>query len=98
MVQMRDKKVYDETVKAKGHLVVYFHSYDLHLLKDLAKEYKNFAKTERFDIQFCIVDIDENEESVKELGIKAAPCFIIYKDGAIVEKIEGETYWTKIKD
>ena len=94
---MRDKKVYDETVSTKGHLVVYFHSYDAKECKDLAKDYKQFAKTERFDIQFCIVDIDENEESVKELGIKAAPYFIIYKDGSIIERIEDETDWQQIK-
>ena len=64
---MRDKKVYDETVSAQGHLVVYFHSYDIKDCLVLAKEYKQFAKTERFDIQFCIVDIEENEESVKKL-------------------------------
>ena len=36
-------------------------------------------------------------DTIKELGIKVAPYFIIYKNGSIIDRIEGETDWLQIK-
>ena len=98
---MRCKQVYDQTVAAPGIVVVFFHSYDSAKSKEISKQYKDFAKSGTCaQTQFCIVDIDENLESVKELKIESAPHFVMYENGKITDFInsEGCENWESIKE
>lgn len=46
---------------------------------------------ERQDVRFTKMDVDENQETAKNLGIMAIPTLIIKKDGKIVDRLTGYT-------
>ena len=46
---------------------------------------------ERQDVHFTKMDVDENPNTAKELGIMAIPTLIIKKDGQIVDRLTGYT-------
>lgn len=53
---------------------------------------------ERQDVNFYKMDVDQNQDTAKNLGIMAIPTLIIKKDGNIVDRITGYTQrksWTK---
>ena len=41
------------------------------------------------DINFCKVDVDEQEEISAHVGIKCMPTFKFYKNGELLETMEG---------
>ncbi|BDR58798.1 thioredoxin [Xylocopilactobacillus apicola] len=45
--------------------------------------------SERDDVKFTKMDIDQNPETPKEFGIQAIPTLLIKKDGEIKERIVG---------
>ena len=45
--------------------------------------------SEREDVKFTKMDIDENPETPREFGIQAIPTLLIKKDGEIKERIVG---------
>lgn len=44
---------------------------------------------EETGINFCKVDVDENDETAGHVGIKCMPTFKFYKGGNLVETLEG---------
>jgi thioredoxin 1 len=42
-------------------------------------------------VQFNKMDVDENPETARELGIMAIPTLIVKKDGEVVERLTGFT-------
>ena len=46
---------------------------------------------ERQDVKFYKMDVDQNQDTAKNLGIMAIPTLIIKKDGNIVDRITGYT-------
>ena len=44
---------------------------------------------ERQDVKFYKMDVDQNQDTAKNLGIMAIPTLIIKKDGNIVDRITG---------
>ncbi|GFZ27329.1 thioredoxin [Lactobacillus corticis] len=51
---------------------------------------------ERQDVRFTAMDVDENPETAKNLGIMAIPTLIIKKDGQIVDRLTGYTPKAKL--
>lgn len=47
--------------------------------------------SERQDVKFTKMDVDENKETAQNLGIMAIPTLIIKKDGKIVDRLTGYT-------
>ena len=41
------------------------------------------------DVEFIAVDVDENEQAAAKAGVSCMPTFQFYKDGKMVEKLEG---------
>lgn len=46
---------------------------------------------ERQDVKFTKMDVDNNQETAKDLGIMAIPTLLIKKDGKIVDRLTGYT-------
>ena len=46
----------------------------------------------------CKLDADSNSESVKELGVRSIPTFIVYKDGEEVNRFNGVKSKQEITD
>ena len=46
---------------------------------------------ERQDVEFYKMDVDQTQDTAKNLGIMAIPTLIIKKDGNIVDRITGYT-------
>lgn len=49
------------------------------------------------DVKFTSVDVDQNQDLAKELGIMAIPTLIIKKDGKIVDRLTGYTPKEKLE-
>ena len=41
------------------------------------------------DVVFIAVDVDENEETSAKCGVNCMPTFQYFKDGQMVDKLEG---------
>lgn len=48
-----------------------------------------FEKNLGGKVKVICVDVDENAELADELGIKAIPTLLIYKDGTLIDKTTG---------
>lgn len=46
---------------------------------------------ERQDVKFTKMDVDQNQDTAKNLGIRAIPTLLIKKDGKIVDRLTGYT-------
>lgn len=46
---------------------------------------------ERQDVKFTKMDVDQNQDTAKKLGIMAIPTLLIKKDGNIVDRLTGYT-------
>ena len=49
------------------------------------------------DVKFTKMDVDENQETAKDLGIMAIPTLLIKKDGKIVDRLTGFTPKDRLK-
>lgn len=59
------------------------------IVEELSNEYDN--------VKIGKVDVDENPETSKQLGIRSIPTILIYKDGQIVEKHVGGSSKAQLK-
>jgi len=59
------------------------------IVEELSNEYDN--------VRIGKVDVDENPETSKQLGIRSIPTILIYKDGQIVEKHVGVASKAQLK-
>jgi thioredoxin 1 len=59
------------------------------IVEELSNEYDN--------VRIGKVDVDENPETSKQLGIRSIPTILIYKDGQIVEKHVGGASKAQLK-
>ena len=59
------------------------------IVEELSNEYDN--------VKIGKVDVDENPETSKQLGIRSIPTILIYKDGQIVEKHVGGASKAQLK-
>ena len=50
------------------------------------------------DVKFTSVDVDQNQDLAKDLGIMAIPTLIIKKDGKIVDRLTGYTPKEKLEE
>ena len=46
---------------------------------------------ERQDVKFTKMDVDQNQETARDLGIMAIPTLLIKKNGQIVDRLTGYT-------
>ncbi|ARD06464.1 thioredoxin [Lactobacillus amylolyticus] len=51
----------------------------------------NQLAEERQDVKFTKMDVDDNQDTAKKLGIMAIPTLLIKKDGKIVDRLTGYT-------
>ncbi|KAE8419244.1 thioredoxin-like protein [Aspergillus pseudocaelatus] len=52
--------------------------------------FERLSNTGNFDnVLFCKVDVDQQEQVSQEVGIRAMPTFILFRDGAKVEELVG---------
>lgn len=49
------------------------------------------------DVKFTKMDVDQNQETAKNLGIMAIPTLLIKKDGKIVDRLTGFTPKEKLE-
>ena len=49
------------------------------------------------DIKFTKMDVDQNQETARNLGIMAIPTLLIKKDGKIVDRLTGYTPKEKLE-
>lgn len=59
------------------------------IVEELSNEYDN--------VKIGKIDVDENPETSKQLGIRSIPTIVIYKDGQIVEKHVGGASKAQLK-
>ena len=52
---------------------------------------------ERQDVNFYKMDVDQNQETARNLGIMAIPTLLIKKDGKIVDRLTGYTPKEKLE-
>ena len=50
------------------------------------------------DVKFTKMDVDQNQETARNLGIMAIPTLLIKKDGKIVDRLTGYTPKEKLSD
>lgn len=55
-------------------------------------------KESRSDVQFEVVDIDENRDMANNFGITGVPTFMLIEDGEEVKRLVGAANVTKIKE
>ena len=49
------------------------------------------------DVKFTKMDVDQNQETARNLGIMAIPTLLIKKDGKIVDRLTGYTSKDKLE-
>ena len=49
------------------------------------------------DVKFTKMDVDQNQETARNLGIMAIPTLLIKKDGKIVDRLTGYTPMEKLE-
>lgn len=49
------------------------------------------------DVKFTKMDVDQNQETARKLGIMAIPTLLIKKDGKIVDRLTGYTPKEKLE-
>ncbi|KJA28343.1 hypothetical protein HYPSUDRAFT_33706 [Hypholoma sublateritium FD-334 SS-4] len=58
--------------------------------KAISPVFEGFSDSEEnANVEFYKVDVDDQGEIAEEVGIKAMPTFMLYKDGAKVETVVG---------
>ena len=63
-----------------------------------AKPVFNQLKESVQNVEFQIVDVDENEKLANEYNIAGVPTFVVLEDGKEVQRMVGGAFVTKIKE
>ena len=61
------------------------------IIEDIVNSFKN-------EIKFAKINIDENRELSKRLGIQKTPSFIFFKEGRLLDKFSGEKTFEEIEE
>lgn len=75
--------IFNKLIKQKNIVIVYFYSIDLESINI------NINNNESYKDNFLLIDILKENKLVKDLNIKSAPLFRIYKKGNLIEEIFG---------
>jgi len=86
---LKNKAEFDEA-KADGSLmIVDAYATWCGPCKVIAPKLVEYSEADHKDVRFYKVDVDEVPDVAKELGIRAMPTFVLFKEGAEVETIVG---------
>lgn len=61
------------------------------LLYQLEKQYKDYVK-------FVLVNVDESPEILEDYGVKKIPTILFFKEGEVINQLEGTPSRVKIKE
>ena len=87
MVQTINDENFDEATKEGLVLVDFWAEWcgPCKMLSPIIEELSNELKA----VSFAKLNIDENQEMPQKLGITAIPSLILYKDGQLVDRVNG---------
>ena len=87
MVQIINDENFSEAVKEGLVLVDFWAEWcgPCKMLSPIIEELSNEMKS----VTFAKLSIDENQEMPQKLGISAIPSLILYKDGELVDRVNG---------
>ena len=88
MVNVLNEKTFDEAINNNKIVFVDFYADwcgPCRAMGPVVEELSN----EREDVKFYKVDCDENEELCMKYRISSIPCFLVFKDGNLTERIVG---------
>lgn len=98
MVNITDSEFTTEVLEYKGLVVVDFWATwcppclaMAPILESLAEEFKD-------KIKIVKIDVDENQETTQNCGVRAMPTFIFFKDGKEVDRKVGAMSKNKFKE
>ena len=83
---------------AEGISLVDFHATWCGPCKALSPTIDQFAQEQGKDITIAKVDIDQNQDLAKELGVRSVPTLILYKDGVEIDRSTGNLSLAQLND
>ncbi|KAL4931596.1 thioredoxin family protein [Aspergillus undulatus] len=89
VIPIKTKADFEEKVKnSKGAVVVDCYAVWCGPCKAIAPKVEQFAK-EYLDAKFYQIDVDELSDVAAEIGVRAMPTFLLYKDGEKISDVVG---------
>ena len=97
VLHVSDSEFQSKILNGKGYFLVDFWAPWCGPCKQLGPVIDELA-SERHDVQFVKINIDDNPESASNLGIRSIPTLILFKDGENVETRLGAMSKTALND
>jgi len=89
---------FDEEIKKTNLVVIDFTASWCPPCQFIKPKYHDLAKEAEHDtVSFCQVDVDANSEASSKAGIQCMPTFQFYKNGTMLDKMEGADYDSLVK-